>query len=502
MEGYHAIPQVTPDVVPPRTNKALPQGAPCNAAYTALIKPMDGGRNMLEDKYMVNLEQQRDVLDVIPANSELTKNKLIGCCCCCCVQSFVVDEGFIRCGEDGSGGFPMYGPGCHLYCTPFLTVGPEVEISETRITNGPHSICTIGQGHVGVCEDMGQPVLLPPGMHQWHSGTLKFEKEVDLSQNIVKLGPYTLVTVDVGYAAITQDNGAQVIVPGGETRVLKHRNHKFEKFISMKINSDDLRAIEATSADNVTLHVEATVVWKVNEPQLAAAMAADTMSMHAQGGLQTMDLGKLREDVLKQGRASLAMYISQLRYMDTFHLSATIQEQRRNGNQSGVAPVNNGEAPPEYSKIFDEDRMADSVTHANKITCRYGVEVMSINIISAIPADPNLREALAKGALATAQAEQIETQARAEAKAAQIRVETENRNLTLLAEAEAEAMRIRASGQMEAAQQIESSALASELAKITAMKDVLSNKSAFFFGSDASNIGSILTNPKLVGNNM
>merc|ERR1712086_524202 len=133
-----------------------------------------------------------------------------------------------------------------------------------------------------------------------------------------------------------------------------------------------------------------------------------------------------------------------------------------------------------------------SVTHANKITCRYGVEVMSINIISAIPADPNLREALAKGALATAQAEQIETQARAEAKAAQIRVETENRNLTLLAEAEAEAMRIRASGQMEAAQQIESSALACELAKIT----------AFFFGSDASNIGSILTNPKLVGNNM
>ena len=119
---------------------------------------------------------------------------------------------------------------------------------------------------------------------------------------------------------------------------------------------------------------------------------------------------------------------------------------------------------------------------------------MSINIISAIPADPNLREALAKGALATAQAEQIETQARAEAKvtlsvalllgnqtmqssqvlyhpcsrslvtlaaahvspfqAAQIRVETENRNLTLLAEAEAEAMRIRASGQMEAAQQV------------------------------------------------
>jgi len=455
---------------------------------------------MLEDKYMVNLEQQRDVLDVIPANSNLTKNKCIGGCCCCCTQAFVVDEGFIRCGEDGSGGFPMYGPGCHMYCAPFLKVGPETEVSNTRITNGPHSICTIQQGHVGVCEDMGQPVLLPPGMHQWHSATLKFEQEVDLSQSIVKLGPYTLVTVDVGYAAITQDNGAQVIVPGGETRVLKHRNHKFEKFISQKINSDDLRSIEATSADNVNLHVEATVVWKVNEPELAAAMAADTMSMGHQSGMQTMDLGKLREDVLKQGRASLAMYISQLRYMDTFHLSATIQEQRRKGISHPVVSAGNNtsSAPPEYSKIFDEDRMADAVGHANKITCRYGVDVMSINIISAIPADPKLREALAKGALATAQAEQIETQARAEAKAAQIRVETENRNMTTMAEAEAEAMRIRASGQKEAAAEIESSALACELAKIQAIAGVLSDKTSFFFGSDASNIGNILTNPKLV----
>ena len=40
----------------------------------------------------------------------------------------------------------------------------------------------------GVCEDMGQPVLLPPGMHQWHSGTLKFEKEVRNDHLLTLLG--------------------------------------------------------------------------------------------------------------------------------------------------------------------------------------------------------------------------------------------------------------------------------------------------------------------------
>lgn len=450
---------------------------------------------MLCSKYRVNPEEQRDVLDVLPANSTLCWIKSMACCCCC-ARGFVVDEGYIRCGEDGSGGFPMYGPGVHFYCSPFLSVGSEVEICSTRITNGPHTICTIQQGHVGLCEDMGQPLLLPPGMHQWHSPTLKFESEVDLASSIIKLGPYTVVTVDEGYAAITQDNGRQVILPGGTTTVLKHRNWKFEKFMSMKLNSNDLKAIEATSADNVNLHVEATVVWQVNDVAAAARMAADTMDNNRGFDRDdTMDIGKLSEDVLKQARASLAMYIGELRYMDTFHLSASIQDQRRQAaiGQGPSAPtLPSIDSPPEYTKLYDDERMAACVDHANSITVRYGVEIVSINVISAIPADQALRQALAKGALATAQAEQIETQARAEAKAASIMVETENQNLLASAQAQADAANIRAEGQKKAAEQIESSQLASELARFEAMKGVLSDKSAFFFGSDPSNLSSIL----------
>ena len=47
--------------------------------------------------------------------------------------------------------------------------------------------------------------------------------------------------------------GRQVILEGGQTHLLTHRNWKFEKFMTEKIQTDDLQRIEATSADNVKM---------------------------------------------------------------------------------------------------------------------------------------------------------------------------------------------------------------------------------------------------------
>jgi len=472
-----------------------------SAAYEALTQT-----GKLETKYRINPEQNADVLQLEPSNSSIIPAKLAGCCLCCCVKTFVVNDGYVRLGDDGSGGFPMYGKGVHMICSPWLEVGAEYEICDTRITNGPHTICTIQQGHVGVCEDMGEPVLLPPGMHQWDSPTLKFHDEVDLSSAVVYLGPYTIVTCDEGYAAITTDNGRQVILQGGTTSMLTHRNWKFEKFMSLKFQSNDLKAIEATSADNVNLHVEATVVWHITEPAHAARTAADTM-----GGQENQDTIKmLQNDVLKQARASLAMYIGELRYMDTFHMASSIQDARRNAKH-GVAPtIDNledpvdqqpcdGDAPPEYSKLYDDARMGGCVQHSNNITSAYGVRIISINIISATPADRSLSEALAKGALALANAEMIETKAHANAKASKILVDQENDNMMSQAQAEADSAIIEAEGKKQAAALMEASPLACELQRLQAMKGVLSDKSAFFFGSDADTQKSVLRNPGLIG---
>lgn len=134
-------------------------------------------------------------------------------------------------------------------------------------------------------------MLLPPGLHQWKSATLRFERmvcrcmalrvlslpttwtllsilisssneeraspltfagahpaptslhlvtyrQVDLTAAVIKLGPMTLLTVDEGYAAVTQNNGRQCILPGGASHLLTHRNWQFEKLVRSEGRSD------------------------------------------------------------------------------------------------------------------------------------------------------------------------------------------------------------------------------------------------------------------------
>ena len=63
---------------------------------------------------------------------------------------------------------------------------------------------------------------------------------------------------------MTQDNGHQKILAGGNVYLLTHRNWKFEKFVSMKIQTNILEQIEAPSADNVLMTVAATINWRIS----------------------------------------------------------------------------------------------------------------------------------------------------------------------------------------------------------------------------------------------
>merc|ERR1711959_302619 len=109
------------------------------------------------------------------------------------------------------------------------------------------------------------------------------------------------------------------------------------------------------------------------------------------------------------------------------------------GSGSGKKGSGSCEPEPEEKEgakaLFDREKLASSVEHANEICGQYGVKIMSINLISAYPKDRSLLEALSQGAVATVAAEQTETAARGESNA-----------LLLKARAEAEAERIRAEG--------------------------------------------------------
>merc|ERR1719408_775327 len=251
---------------------------------------------------------------MVAGNSSRGKNVLkrlsCGIAClpyeCCAASNFQVDDGNIMPAMQSSE-YVFYGPGIHRVIDPFTKTRKQKSLKEEFISWGNRTIVTVPQGFIGLCEDRGQPVLLPPGMHQWKSDTLKFMKKVDLANHVIELGPWTLVTVDEGYAAVSQDNGRQVILEGGQTHMLTHRQWKFEKFISKKIQTNDLEKVEATTGDNVVLSTTATVNWLISDVALAARMAAETMchdGMPVKGG----DIEKLRLDVLKQARASLSCF--------------------------------------------------------------------------------------------------------------------------------------------------------------------------------------------------
>ena len=326
------------------------------------------------------------------------------------------------------------------------------------------------------------------------------------------MGPLTLVTVDDGYSAVTEDNGRQHILDGGRTYLLTHRNWKFQKFITQKIQSSNLKRICATSADNVLMAVDATVIWRINDVRTAAHNSAETISKAGQDACSTDlgDISKLTNDVLKQSEASLAAFIGVVNYSDSFNVAASVRQPMSElggaardaaaalpeaAAVGGAAP-----APPkpplsQSSALFDIGRLRTCIDHANEITATYGVTIISINVVAAVPNDPALQASLAQGAVAAAEALKFETVARGRAAAATIEAKGEAEAATIRAKGEADAEELRAAGSKKAADLLASSETAVRFALIDKTGHALDGNKAFFFGADPGDVGAMLAQP-------
>lgn len=381
-------------------------------------------------------------------------------------------------------------------------VGTSALPVNTELKHGNRVILVVEQGFVGLAFDNGQPVLLPPGIHVWTSETLKYHSAVSLDNFKVCLGPYTLLTVNEGYAAVTQNNGKQQILPGGETHLLDHKNWRFEKLLSLKIQTDDLEQIKATSADNITMKVTSTVTWRIVDPMLAATMAAETMSTATTGSVENMR--KLRQDVLKQAIASLASFMGGVNYSDSFHMAAQVQKSDQLPHSGSARAIR--ESKPEAgldNPLYDKIRMSGSVAHANSTTMSYGLEILSINILTAVPCDDQLTKALACGAVASAEALQAETAARGNAKAMRIDAEAAADKSRIQAEgaaqaevirarAQGEAARVVAEGNKAAADLLATSEVAVDLAKMDKSASLLGPRDKFFFGQEPAYLANLV----------
>lgn len=472
-----------------------------------------------------------DTLDIIPANSSKGGNLAARMCSYatgvgfCTYDAthleFMVPAGHVQKICDGEGNYYFAGPGYHNIASMFWTRSGKPVPLRGHVKHGDRSILVVAQGHIGYATDNGQPMLLPPGIHEWRSDTMDFVKYIDLENHIIALGPYTLLTVDEGYAAVTQDNGKQVILGGGKVHLLNHRNWRFEKFMTLKVQTDELERIQATSADNILMEVTSTLNWRIVDVQTAAVMAAETMASSGRTSDVAADITKLRHDVLKQAIASLAAFIGSVNYSDSFHLAAAAQASQ--STRTGVPVVDasgtgfeggNGAQslyePPKRDSIdnpmFDMVRMNSAVETANKVTNMYGVEVISINIISANPKDEKLTRALASGAVASAEALQSETAARGNAKAQLIEseanaeainidAEAQARATIIRANAEAEAETIRAKAAKEAADMLASNQVAVDLAKMDKSGEFLGSNAKVILATEQSFMNNLLMRP-------
>eukprot|EP00756_Hemistasia_phaeocysticola_P012839 Hpha_TRINITY_DN15231_c1_g8::TRINITY_DN15231_c1_g8_i1::g.67615::m.67615 len=488
MPGYAA--EVRP-MTGPLPSKTLRRGSVV-AQEAAWDSP---AYNVLRDAGLMRMDwrvQSADSLQLRAGNTTPEANCARTCLACVlcpvggyCVQSLFckyaeVPAGTVRTLEDGRGGFEFLGKGVHFYCDLFLRLSDH-NIPLTggvHVKNGDRTIVEVEQGYVGFAMDMGQPILLPPGMHQWQSPTMALQGLIDLHLPVIEMGPYTLLTVDKGYDAVTQNNGQQQVLPGGAVHLLNHRNWKFEKFITRKIQTDDLQRINAITGDNVLMVVDATVCWLIHDTQLCAERAAETMkSSHGTVG----DIQKLRNDVLKQAEASLSAFVGHVNFSDTFSAA------------TAVASKQTSLSPDDTSMLFNVEKLRDAVIHANSMCHKYGVEVLSINIISAMPADGHLMRALAKGAVSAAEAQQFETAARGKAQAARIESQGIADAMKITARAEAGAEVERAQGSLQAAELLGRSSVAVGLATIQAQGVALkSAKSSLILGAEQNGLGGML----------
>ena len=217
-----------------------------------------------------------------------------------------------------SGRPELLGPGWYCVAEPLRRWSGKVALSQCVIKFTTKQVITVKDGFVGLAWDRGEPVLLPPGMHQWDSPTLKFEKTFDRRSNF-QAGPFTFCTVQKGDVGVSFDRGELTLLPAGY-HVLKHALHKFSHNISVRQQFDQLKSSKLLSQDTVELDLDATVSWQVIlKYGLPPAMLARTTSVcsHCVGwqvnepeaaALNARDMEHLRELVHRQVNTCRALH--------------------------------------------------------------------------------------------------------------------------------------------------------------------------------------------------
>lgn len=133
----------------------------------------------------------------------------------------------------------------------------------------------VNRGSVLVTSYLGEPVVFGAGLH-WIGPLYRIYGilEINSSDN-VQMGPYRLLTVDVGTMAKTYYNGNLVMLDAGRHILdsTKH-NHTFVEFIDMKQQTVEVN-MRTTTNDNVQLKLTLDVIYAIRDANLYCQSVSD-----------------------------------------------------------------------------------------------------------------------------------------------------------------------------------------------------------------------------------
>ncbi|KNC53694.1 uncharacterized protein AMSG_01405 [Thecamonas trahens ATCC 50062] len=161
-------------------------------------------------------------------------------------------------GLSTNGGVPeLLGPGWHCMLSPLRSWNGQVAVT-SDISHGTISVVTVAEGTLGFATDQA----------------FQSCSSYDLSEPIVRIGPYTLVIVRAGTVAVTYDDGKLDIKPPGY-HVLRHVRHQARGFLNVTDMFDEVDSLHLLTADMVSLNLDGTVHYTITDARAAALKAGN-----------------------------------------------------------------------------------------------------------------------------------------------------------------------------------------------------------------------------------
>lgn len=398
-----------------------------------------------------------------PPNSSYTGT---ACACCCnCKTGLLVEQGKLGKVND-NGEFVFLAPGYHTISTLGEEYLGEVStaVYNEPVIHGSSGFVTITEGRIGVLLCGAEYRLLSPGTYYWNSPTVRFEKSVDVTTAVARLGPFSLVSVPSGMCSITYSNGDLRILGddentspdgathgaaapskaafGGEVQPGTTANGTLQRtfflddpkwnhhsFITKKSQTDRLEGNDLLSKDNVEIIMTAFSNWRVCNPYLAVTECAD-------------DMEAIRTKVNSLVRATIARIVAGTNIGHNV-TGVTSHDNAAEGQVVGEANNNNDHNNDgDLAHLMQSDSALGHMKELRTTLGKMGVEILGVYVPEKRMKNDGIREKIASQAVIGIKAESERVSSEASAFSLLVKARAEAEAINEVAKAHAEAGRL------------------------------------------------------------